>query len=645
VARSRSDPSDADAQAIAKALKGFDEDSKHHDQYVEKVNRWYRAYDGVMERRSKANDWTNKVTGRYVFQIIETMVSSLMDPRPVWRLRATARFETPPEVEALRMGARNLELLLSQQRRRPGFLTDQRAHRLQGLVAGLTAKKTYWDLRDHTHPRNVTRLEPQFDPFGMYAGDLPVVDREVVTETVADDPASEVVDVRHLIWPWNARSVHSAMRLHHRTYHSFDELKRRECKVNGGKLHTGACEGGYYHNVDQLKDSARGSDAREHTADETNLFRSRPDKDDHMVLETWHRDEDGNLGLTASGNRTVLLRDRESPFWHGEFPFIMCSGMPYPFQVPGISDVAAIEQLQEMMWTLQNQRLDNTQLVNNAIILLREDMDDPDSFEFYPGAKNLVGDPQQVQMWTPDPSVATISLHAEAQLKADLQAISGGAPWLSGDSQASNSDTATEASILTNLAQRRVAAKKQFYLEADAAEGDQFIALNDQFLTEARYVEIVGKDARQGWELIDPESFREFKFRVELDALDESLMRQERKAEASAMLQVGMQQLMAFAAMSRANPAVKMINPMALYDDWLEANGVRDKDRYYLTAPPPPIEVSGQSGQPQPGQPAQNGGVSAPQATDMNAPSNAFSQSPVAAEQQLMALAGGPANQ
>jgi hypothetical protein len=46
-----------------------------------------------------------------------------------------------------------------------------------------------------------------------------------------------------------------------------------------------------------------------------------------------------------------------------------------------------IEQLQEILWELMNQRLDNVELINNAIMLIRTDVDDPDAFEHYPGAR------------------------------------------------------------------------------------------------------------------------------------------------------------------------------------------------------------------------------------------------------------------
>ncbi len=68
-----------------------------------------------------------------------------------------------------------------------------------------------------------------------------------------------------------------------------------------------------------------------------------------------------------------------------------------------------------------------------------------------------------------DPTVANITLQAEALLKGDLQNIMGGLPMASGaDSQTIDQQTATGVSIITTIAQRLIQARKQHYLWAYA---------------------------------------------------------------------------------------------------------------------------------------------------------------------------------
>lgn len=608
--------------AVSKVLKGFDEDKSAHERFVEKAESRYRAFRGILERRSDAAQWTNKLHPPYIAQVLETMVASLLDPRPIWRLRANARLE--PDPERLKQGARGLEILLAAQRRRTWPLVAQRNHRLQALITGLTAVKTFWAYEEREKPRWTTFEEPLYNDFGDVYATVPRLTQTDSVDVVKDDPVCEVVDMRDFIWHEAAVSLDRAKRVTHRLWMSFDELKRLEKTEDNPR--------GIYSNVDQLKESR---DFSEELANrEKDLFDSDRTKDQIELLEQWHF-EKGKLRATTVGNRRVELRDRGTPFWHGHHPFIACSGMPDLFRVPGISEVELISELQEMMWTLTNQQLDNLQLLNNAIILIAGDVDDPDAFEFAPGEKWLIDRPDQVVFNRPEPITAELATNTIERLKGDLQAISGGMPWLAGDNRQANTDTATEASILTNLAQRRVAAKRQFFLEADAEVGNHFIELNDQFLTDTRYEQIVGPDGQAGWELIDPQHFRDYQFRISLDSMDESLMRQEKRAEAMAKLKTALESAQYFAAL----PGQPGLNVKAFMDDFLEAYGTQDLERYY-SAVPQNVGMATQQ-QAQPGQPEQT----APQATDVNSPSNATSQSPVAMLQRMGAMAGGSNNQ
>jgi len=616
------------------ALAAFEEDKKPHEEAVSQMDRHYRAYRGVLEGGSEADSWNTKYHPAVAFQILETTVAGLVDPKPRWALVPRARFTQPPEVAEVREAASQLELLLAFQRKTPSFLREQRIHRLQALICRLTAKKISWDF--HTRPYNdwESYSEPVEDDQGFQIGSVDKIRQVSGTEVVRDDPKSEVVDVRHLIIPSNAKSWEDATRVTHRLYLPFDEIKRRECKTKNGKPHKGPCQGGYYHNVDELKDKSKGSSAGESSGQDKALFDYAPHPDDVELLEHWHIGPDGGIMLTVLGNKNVLLRHQESPYYHGKFPFTVTSGTPYPFRTHGISDVEQIMELQEMIWSLASQRMDNVKLVNNAIILLREDMDDPDAFEFYPGARNTVSDPTQVEMWTPDIRLAEVSLSAEQMVKRDMESISGGSQWLSGDQSMNSGGTATEASLMTTLAQRRVAAKRQFFLEADAEEGNQYIELNDQLLTEDRYLQIVGAEGFAGWKLIKPDVFRQFGFQIEIEGQDESLMREQKRAEKQALYQVAVQAAQVHAAIGQP------LNLQAFMDDLLDAHDVRDKARYYAAAPQPMVAGQQQGGgQELPAEPGD--GLTNPElAAGPLAPSNEDSMSPVADDQQMGAMSG-----
>ncbi len=165
---------------------------------------------------------------------------------------------------------------------------------------------------------------------------------------------------------------------------------------------------------------------------------------------------------------------------------------------------------------------------------------------------------------------------------------------------------------------------------------------NQQFIHDDRLVAVVGREGEQAFRRVSPLMIQG-DYVIELEAMDENLLRQQRTAEAQARLQVAMGTAPILAALSQ-NGQVPMLNPKAYIDDVLEAAGINNTDRYWLAKPAPP-QLAEQGQSQQQGQPGQPGlGVTAPEATDQNAVSNGQSQNPAAMMQRMLALGGGPAN-
>ena len=432
-------------EVFQKALRGFNEDKNAHDKFRDDCDRRYRSYRGLLETRSNAAGWTNKQHPAYILQSIETMVGNLIDPNPKFRLRSVPTLGTPDEIEALRAGVKANEILLAHQLTVDKFAEKQRAFALQALITGLSVKKQYWGYGQQIVRRLNYNEQPIHDVMGNLLGSAPLVEEQQVTEVVKDDPCSEVVDVRDFIWHEGATSMKNCQRITHRIWMSFDELKQMEKQGVYGALAGGE-------DVDQLKD------AKDFSADvyqrENDLFSVKRTKDQVEILECWI---DGGKRVVTLGNRKILLADKPNPFWFDRldhsYPFVVCSAMPDLFRIPGISEVELMAELQEMLWTLMNQRLDNLQLVNNAIFLIADDTEDPDAFEFAPGERWLVPRPveETVKPWSPDIRVAEVSLNAEGQIKGDLQNITGGMPFLAGtDQNTLQNNTATGCLLYTS---------------------------------------------------------------------------------------------------------------------------------------------------------------------------------------------------
>jgi hypothetical protein len=625
----------------------------YHDAFIRKVEKRYLAYRGLTQAASNAQngsdtgfqnpdgeDWRSEVTTPYVLQTCEGMLATMLEPNPRFDIKPRPKPDEPLDEVLQRLTAVDaVSDTLRYALDRDQFASKQRDFMQQDMIAGISVLKSRW----RTERRTVTKLAPTAlvisDELGAHVATIQTHEQvEVEDALVWDDACSEVVDVRDFFWPWSASDVESSEFLIHRTWESYDSLMRKQ------KL-------GQYSGVEKLKPAstttsqASVAGSADLTKREMRLRNQDRTRNLIEILEYWTPER-----VITVANRTVLLSDKTNPLWNGRMPFVVCASMPDAFQVQGLSVVEALAQLQEMLWTLQNQRLDVVRMLANLITLIRSDVDDPESFEWAPNAQWFVEDPGQVDTLKIDPTVATITLQAEELLKGDLQNIMGGLPYNSGaDSQTIDQQTATGVSIITTIAQRIIQARKQHYLWAYAKLGKHFLQLYQQYLREDRVVRIVGAAGATAYKTITPVEIQG-DYDVLIDVTSDSLMRQERRAEAQSLMQIAVQAAPIFAQSGAP------LNLKTFMEKTLDAYDVLDKETYFLH-PAQPVAAPGQPTNPQPpppgagppGQPSPPGppgiGITNPQAAaGPMSPSNAVTSSPEAAMQRLMASQGGVSN-
>src|SRR5262249_26015753 len=155
--------------------------------------------------------------------------------------------------------------------------------------------------------------------------------------------------------------------------------------------------------------------------------------------------------------------------------------------------------------------------------------------------------PQQVSLLPINPAPAEVSLQAEERGKQDLQNIPGASPSLLG--QIDNSaTTATEVSLTTSLGQRRLAAMKQQFKYCHGRVGEQWLVNNQQFIHDDRLIAVVGEGGEQAFRRVSPLMIQG-DYVIEIEAMDESLLRQQRTAEAQSRFQVMIAAMPVFAAL------------------------------------------------------------------------------------------------
>jgi hypothetical protein len=440
-----------------------------------------------------------------------------------------------------------------------GFALKQRPFMQQDLIAGMTIGKVVWAYEC----RDMTRLVPieveVSDDFGVLRDRYTDSEEQQQTVCLRDGPSLIVRDVRDFFWPPQAKGLEDAAWVIDRSWETWDSLKAKE-------------DAGLFKNVDELKESRNESGHYDLSDREQTLWGHERNKDLIEVIEYWTDER-----VVTVGARKTVLASRDNPLRIKRKPFVICSAMPDAFQVPGISVVESLAQIQEYLWTVQNQRLDALRLLTNVITLIRSDVDDPDSFEFFPGAQWIVEDPGQVDQLKIDPAAAQITLEAESLMKGDLQNIMGGLAFAGGtESGLSNAqNTATGMSIVTSIAQRIIQARKQHYMWAYSKVGELFLGMMGQMLREERVIPSIGTAGMNQLKVVHPLQLQG-EFDVNVNVMDESTVRQEKLSEAMALVNLAGQ----LAAIPGAN-----INMRPFLERVLDAQGITDKERYFSGPP------------------------------------------------------------
>lgn len=514
-------------------IKRWESAQGAHGAFVRHYERGERAYRGVLSSVSDAAKWRHKYHPPYAFNLIETIVSNMVDqglqlsisPAPRPGLTQQEAIQLLQQVDAL-------QSLLRQEHRIDEMDAKQRPLFLTEAIGGRGVLKSYWNYSTGPIRQQGVKMHTVEDGMGGTIA-VPQVTEVEIEGIVHDHSTAEVVDPRDFVVHESARTLDpckpgGAQYLFHRCWYSFEQLKAMEA-------------GGFFSGVDALKDS-RDFSGSEYSDRETQVFKANRQKDLIELLEYW-KYEDGQVWRAYLANRQHVLRDIEAnPFWHGLYPFILCSSMPQPFSTIGMSDIELVSEIQEMLWELGNHRLDNVELIANAIYLIRSDVQDPEAFEFYPGARWQVEDANQVQALAPPYQLIDATINQESLLKGDMQNVTSATPFAGGaDSQSVDNNTATGASIVMNAAQQRLSGKKYEAQRALCREAWMRIKNCQQFLSDKVLLHENGPSGSKVFRSLDPLDIQG-EFAVELEAMGESDMRQERRAEANQVL-TQMQQL------------------------------------------------------------------------------------------------------
>lgn len=523
---------------VGEVTRKFDDAQSHHRRFVSLYEKRERAYRGVKERVGREK-WNHTLKPPYAFNLLETVVASQTEMGLTWDVRPSPHSNaSADEAKHMLAMAKDVSDLLRHEDRLDQLDQKQRPLFLCDGIGGIGITKAYWNYIPGMIKKQGIHEVEIHGADGTVLGTMPTIVEIHEEGILRDHSYTEIVDPRDFVWHESGRDIDprapgGMQHVTHRCWYSYEQLKELE------KL-------GAIKNVDQLKESRDFS--AEYNDRDTEVFDINRTKDLIEVLEHWWF-EDGEVWYTWIGQRKVVLLEKsQNPFWHGQYPFSIVSSMPQPFSPYGTSTIELIQDLQEILWELQNQSLDSVELINNAITLIRDDVDDPDAFGHYPGARWSVSDPGQVEWLVPPYQLPEIAQASIANIKSDLQTVTSAAPLAGGADSGVGNNTATGASLVMNAAQQQLAHRK-FQAQFGLARNENLRLKNcQQFLDGNRLVQVLGPEGAMGFKDI-PIVAIQGEFLVELKPMGESQMRQERRAEASqfANLMIGFAPLAAAA--------------------------------------------------------------------------------------------------
>ncbi len=633
---------------LDKVIEYVDGCKGHHDKLMAKIDERADSYHALVDAQKES--WYSALYPPYVMHIVETTLASMVEDRLVGRIKPRLTLEghiDPASKQRSIEGAKAHDTLLNWQSKHASFTDVQRPFLLQNAIAGITVAKTYWIEEQERRRRMVVIDEPLTDDFGEPLMDpmgqpmtSPQLSEETGYITTYDGPHTEVIDIHDFFWEESALTLPKSRYVIHRIRISRDELERGF--RDGGPY--GPDNGGWtWKQVEQRLGSIK------ETKDEYPQRWGNKDVDHNKnLLQIWECWDQFTDEVTTIVERDALLAYKDQfPFFHERPPFTVCTTQTDLFKFVGISQVEKVAALQQMLWSLSNQRMDNLRLINNAIVLFNPALEDVDALKYAPGAMWPVESPDLVNMWTPNPIPAEISLGTEALIKGDMQNLASTFPFSSGaESQTVDQKTATGASIVTSLAQRSIDMAKQPVMRAWEAILNDWVLLNQQFILEAVAVAVPGEDDEDKVEIIVPEMLvGDYEF--ELEAMPSALMKQEKQAQGQALLQLMLQAAPIILPLAQAGQT-RMINFDKVIEFYLEAMDIEDPDQFFMSEAPQQAQLpaGGQSGQPANGNGAGAGGqtlgITGEGSIDPAvSPGAQVSNSPITNRQRAMALGRG----
>lgn len=509
MARPRKAQLDSQEQALVTAILNQTKPAEDaHDQRRRDYDSRYDIWRASAPAPKGLEGWQSKLRIKYGMQVIDTALVNIVSGKP--------RILVKPRNPSSEAGAKAMQEVLDYYVAEDHLVEKQPGFVQQGLIYGVTVAKNHWLYRE------TERMGRSFQADPLSGSQIEVQAPELVVDR--DGPTFEPWSVYHSWWDPAGRDVDSCEYVVLRSYLSKDQLEQNRYDPDTGR--------GLYRNLDKLYETGNRA-PKDQTAQERRNRATKPREDLFEILEIWFDDR-----VIVAGNRTVLLRAADNPFWHGKKPVVIAQPMPDGFEMVGIAETERIDHLQQAAWTVQNMRFDNLHLTVMRGVTYREGgVTDPNALQLRPRFKWAVTDHDDVRPFETAPLPPEAYQESES-LKGDMQLITGINPYVSGsDLSTVDQNTATGVTALQEVASRLLRFKAaQIHYKGYQRAFEQWGAMTQQFISRGTWVRITDPRTREeGWQLYGPQDV-EGQFKFVLEGSEESLSRQQERGEAIALL-------------------------------------------------------------------------------------------------------------
>lgn len=202
-----------------------------------------------------------------------------------------------------------------------------------------------------------------------------------------------------------------------------------------------------------------------------------------------------NRWITIAPDFGIVLEDRSNPYTHGELPIHMLTDYDYPNQLFGRGEIDVIKKMQKGLNNTLNQRMDNVRLILSPVIKTTASSRHAHTWKFKPGQPWKMDNLNEVDVFS-IPDVTGNTFSQTANYFKDSMARALGQNDILSNSQGRSSNTATRDQLAAGEQNARLKSKETNIDAFIVRLLNQWIQLNQQMITEARVVRVLGGDSQ-----------------------------------------------------------------------------------------------------------------------------------------------------